>query len=158
MTTTSELPMRTAAAITGDGVRCILCDRIWPKDEMPLWHRYVFSETEPVATCRCDGNDEEPRWHGFEVLNQQGVPSRSRHRVPAMRHDQGLEGRCARGTLQGVVCRQELNRQRDTMTDKLTRWQMIAEAREIRDSRPQPPADGSLSWPPSWAVTAAATR
>ena len=72
MTITSELPMRAAAAITGDGVRCVLCDRMWPKDEMPLWHTWIIRATEPIMDCSCDGTHEEPRWHAFEVLNHRG--------------------------------------------------------------------------------------
>ena len=72
MTMTHHLPMRTVAAITDAGIRCILCDRMWPKDEMPLWHTFLISATEPVATCSCDSHPEEPRWHGFDVINSYG--------------------------------------------------------------------------------------
>jgi len=72
MTIADQLPTRIAAAITDDGIRCVLCDRLWPKDEMPLWHTHVVSDTKPVATCSCDGDPKEPRWRGFEVFNSKG--------------------------------------------------------------------------------------
>ncbi len=73
------------------GIRCLLCDRVWPKDEMPLWHTYVVSAAEPVVICRCKGTDKEPRWHGFEVINSRGCFLAAGVMCPQCIADKGLE-------------------------------------------------------------------
>ncbi len=91
MSTIMTLPMRTTTAITDDGTRCILCDKLWPTDQLPLFHTYLMSATEPVAHCHCDSTHTEPRWHAFQVLNSHGSLVAAGIVCPPCIVDKGLE-------------------------------------------------------------------
>ena len=69
MTETSRKRLLTGDA---EGLRCVLCDRVWPKDVIPLWHHWVVSATALRADCHCAGTHKEPTWHAFEVVNSYG--------------------------------------------------------------------------------------
>ena len=76
---------------TGAGIRCVLCDRVWPKDEMPLWHTWIMRATEPVVICHCEGTHKEPRWHGYDVVNGKGRFVATGVVCPQCIADKGLE-------------------------------------------------------------------
>ena len=63
-------PVLTPSA-EGAVIRCILCDRVRPEDQVPIWHTWVMT-VKPFAVCDCDGSHNEPCWHGFEVINPTG--------------------------------------------------------------------------------------
>lgn len=49
---------------------CTACDRTRPAGEVPRWHTWVMSADTPTMDCQpCGGSHDEPRWHGFTVLN-----------------------------------------------------------------------------------------
>lgn len=74
MTTITETALERLLTGDADGLRCILCDRVWPKDVMPLWHHFIWDVlpdssdcvTEKTARCSCGGTHDEPTWHVFD--------------------------------------------------------------------------------------------